>query len=90
MPFVRIRFNERRLPTGAVVRLIEASYRYGAIVILRAACVHLAGERHVPHARRVAQWLLRLARAPAGTQDGFSPAAKSNETETMVGADGVP
>lgn len=52
----------------------------GEVRLYRAACVHLAGECHVPHARRVAQRLLRLAWSLAKRADDGQPGAAGRTT----------
>jgi transposase len=47
----------------------------GEVRFRRAACVHLAGERHVPHARRVWQRSLCLARLCAEHANDSEPDA---------------
>ena len=53
-----------RLRSGQALRRCRGEVRPFGVAqgrLYRAACIDLAGERHVPHARRIAQRLLRLA-----------------------------
>ena len=61
----------------------------GEVRLHRAACVRLAGERHlVPHARRVAQRLLRLARPGTERADDGQPGVACRRTSPSGTASG--
>lgn len=68
---LRREFERARMERD-VLKKVSASLRrcHDGVRLYRAACVRLAGECHVPHARRVPQRLLRLARP--GTERAYN------------------